>query len=226
MNKILKLLIFIGLLTTTLSASSQDTTSVLDKDLKGEYTGNIRRGLASGEGFAKGIDSYKGSFKKGLPHGVGKYVWSTGEIYIGEWYKGKMSGEGTYILNIDGKDSSIMGIWKEGKYMGVRSQEPRITRYHNVDNFSFTNNTGTQNRVLMNFTQNGRINNRIENLMITASNGTRTSSGQLVGFDNIIFPVTITARYDTYNKLGTQQVNAFLEFTIYEIGDWLVTIKN
>jgi len=226
MNSLIKVIIIAVLLSFTLVSNSQDTSSVILKELKGEYQGKTRKGLANGKGEAKGLDTYKGNFKKGLPHGVGRYVWSTGEIYVGEWYKGKPSGEGTYIFKTESGDSSLVGVWKDGVYMGVSSKAPVVNRYYNVDNFTFRNNEGSLNRVLINFTQNGTINTRIENLMLTTSNGTRTSSGQLVGYDNITFPVTITARYDTYNKMGTQKVNAFIEFTIYEKGDWVVVVKN
>jgi len=226
MKIIISFLISSIILSFSLYAHSQDTTSVLLKELKGEYHGKTRKGLANGKGEANGIDFYKGEFKKGLPHGVGRYVWSTGEIYVGEWYRGKPSGEGTYIFKAESGDSSLVGVWKEGEYMGPISKAPVVKRYYNVDNFTFRNNGGTLNRVLINFTQNGTINTRIENLMLTTSSGTRTSSGQLVGYENITFPVTITARYDTYNKMGTQKVNAFIEFEVYEIGDWIVVVKN
>jgi len=226
MKIIINVLIISIILSFSFYAHSQDTTSVLLKELKGEYHGKIRKGLANGKGEAKGVDTYKGEFKKGLPHGVGKYIWSTGEIYVGEWYKGKRSGEGTYIFKVKSGDTSLVGEWKEGKYMGPISKAPVVKRYYNVDNFSFQNTGVNFNRVLIYFTQNGTTNTRIENLMLTTSSGTRTSSGQLVGYQNITFPVTITARYDTYNKMGTQKVNAFIEFEVYEIGDWVVVVKN
>jgi hypothetical protein len=226
MNFLIKVVLIAVLFSFTLVSSSQDTSSVLLKELKGEYQGKTRKGLANGKGEAKGIDTYKGNFKNGLPHGVGRYVWSTGEIYVGEWYKGKPSGQGTYIFKTENGDSSLVGVWKDGVFIGLPSKAPIVNRYYNVDSFTFRNNEGPLNRVLIDFTQNGNLNTRIENLMLTTSNGTRTSSGQLVGFQNITFPVTITARYDTYNKMGTQKINAFIEFTIYEKGDWLVIVKN
>ena len=226
MKSLLKIIAMLVLLGLTIVAKPQDTTSVLLKNLKGEYHGKTRKGLANGKGEAKGVDTYKGEFKKGLPHGVGRYVWSSGEIYVGEWYKGKQSGEGTYIFKTENGDSSLVGIWKEGEFMGAASKSPIAKRYYNVDGFTFRNTGETHNRVLINFTQNGTFNSRMENLMLTTSNGTRTSSGLLVGYENITFPVTITARYDSYNRMGTQKFNAFIEFIIYESGDWLVQVKN
>ena len=220
-SSILAILIFFSF-----NVFSQDTSSVLLSELKGEYIGKICKGLANGSGFAKGIDTYEGKFKKGLPHGDGKYIWADGSIYVGGWYKGKQSGEGTYICKTKNADTVLVGIWKKGLYIGPKSVSPIVKRYYNIDGFTFSKSIGTLNRVLINFTQNGTTNIKIENLMLTASNGTRTSSGNLIGYDNVTFPVTITARYDTYNKLGTKQVNAFFEIIVYETGDWVVVVKN
>ncbi len=226
MDNVYKLIIFPMIMLLSFGTFSQDTSSVLIQELKGEYRGKTRKGLANGNGFAKGVDSYKGKFKKGLPHGDGKYVWADGSMYIGKWYNGEQSGEGTYIYTVEGKDSVLTGFWKKGMYTGPVSKSPVVKRYYNIDSFKFTKGIGTLDRVLLDFMQNGTTNNKIENLMLSASSGSRTSIGSLVGFDNIVFPVTITARYDTYNKLGTKKVNAFVEFIIYEKGDWEVEIKN
>lgn len=39
-------------------------------------------------------DVYAGSFKGLLPHGKGKYTWSDGTAYEGDWEEGKMTGKG------------------------------------------------------------------------------------------------------------------------------------
>ncbi|KAF9608426.1 hypothetical protein IFM89_009792 [Coptis chinensis] len=41
-------------------------------------------------------DRYAGSFKGLLPHGKGKYTWSDGTVYDGEWDRGKMTGVGNF----------------------------------------------------------------------------------------------------------------------------------
>ncbi|MGC9375584.1 MAG: hypothetical protein ACP5DQ_11160 [Bacteroidales bacterium] len=35
------------------------------------------------------MDKYEGKFKNGLPHGSGKYTWSNGDNYDGQFKKGK-----------------------------------------------------------------------------------------------------------------------------------------
>src|SRR5664279_1389178 len=63
--------------------------------LKGQYSGDCKKGKAEGQGTATGIDSYTGSFKNGYPEGQGKYTWKNGNWYEGEWKKGLYEGQGT-----------------------------------------------------------------------------------------------------------------------------------
>lgn len=37
-------------------------------------------------------DVYEGEFHKGMQHGQGKYTWSNGESFEGQWIKGKKEG--------------------------------------------------------------------------------------------------------------------------------------
>jgi len=80
--------------------------------------------------------------------------------------------------------------------------------------------------VLFDFWQNGSRNTSVEELKLIATNGTMTTSGQLTGFDNISFPVTITVRYTSYNKLHTSTFNAVFEITIFEPGDYEIKLFN
>lgn len=41
-------------------------------------------------------------------HGVGRYIFTSGAVYNGDWVKGKMSGKGK-LVNIDG--TSYEGDW-------------------------------------------------------------------------------------------------------------------
>ena len=205
---------------------AQDSCKVLMPALKGNYKGDCKKGLAHGYGVAKGKDSYEGYFKKGYPNGTGTYHWATGETYTGEWKKGKRNGEGSYSFKIENRDTTVTGLWENDIYAGVVVKKPSVVRAHNIDSYIFKKTGGTQNRVMLNFQQNGTYNVEIENLMLTASSGTDAKSGSLVGFDNITFPVTIVVRYDTYNKLKTVKYNAYIEFTIYEEGDWEVRLTN
>ena len=205
---------------------AQDSCKVLMPELKGSYVGGCKRGLASGQGVAKGKDSYEGRFKKGYPNGQGTYRWSTGEVYQGEWKMGKRDGEGSFTFKVENRDTTVIGLWKNNVYAGPILKSPEVVRVNNIDQYKIKKTAGTQNRVMIDFRQNGNTNTGIEQLMLTASSGTRAKSGVLEGFDNIVFPVTIVARYTTLNKLKTQKYNAYIEFTIYEAGDWEVRLTN
>ena len=41
-------------------------------------------------------DVYEGEFKGDLRHGDGKYIWANGETYTGQFANGNMNGFGTY----------------------------------------------------------------------------------------------------------------------------------
>jgi len=208
------------------SIQAQDSCNVLVPNLKGSYSGGCKKGLANGKGEAKGKDRYKGNFKKGYPNGIGTYYWSTGEIYVGEWKKGKRDGEGSFTFKIENRDTTVSGLWKNDIYAGPMVKSPKVLRVNNIDQYKIKKTGGIQKRVMINFQQNGSYNTEIENLMLTATSGTNAKSGSLEGFDNLSFPVTIVVRYDTYNKLKTMKYNAYIEFTIFEEGDWEVRLTN
>src|ERR1700674_1110135 len=106
--------------------------------LKGQYTGNCKKGRAEGKGTAVGIDSYMGDFKNGYPDGKGKYIWKNGSWYEGFWKNGLFEGEGT-LSKIDKPDSAVVltGFWKKGKYIG-KYEKPYIV-YPITNNISDVN---------------------------------------------------------------------------------------
>ena len=78
-----------GILLINLETLAQTSCKVLQKGISKSYTGDCKKGLAHGYGVATGVDRYEGKLKNGLPNGIGKYFWSTGEIYDGHWKNGK-----------------------------------------------------------------------------------------------------------------------------------------
>lgn len=205
---------------------SQSDCKVVVKDLQGIYNGDCRKGLADGEGSAKGKDTYTGEWKKGLPNGHGKYTWSTGEIYEGEWRKGQKNGYGIYQFKYKNKDTIVEGVWQNDIYEGKPTQAPEVIQQYNIDKYQINNVNAFQNRVIFDFWQNGARNTSMEDLKLIATSGTIATSGQLTGFDNISFPVTITIRYTSYNKLHTSKFNAVFEITVFEPGDYEVKLFN
>lgn len=205
---------------------SQSECRVLITNLQGTYIGDCKKGLADGEGTAKGNDTYSGEWKKGLPNGHGKYIWSTGETYEGEWSKGIKNGYGIYQYKYKNKDTIVEGFWQNDIFQGKPTKAPEIIQQYNIDKYQINNVNAYQNRVLFDFWQNGTRNTSIEDLKLIASNGTLTTSGQLTGFDNISFPVTITVRYTSYNKLHSSKFNVVFQITVFQPGDYEVKLFN
>ncbi len=205
---------------------AQEQCKVMVKDLQGEYVGGCKRGLANGQGTAKGKDSYTGEWKKGFPNGQGKYIWSTGEEFEGEWVKGLKNGYGVYKFKYNQKDTIISGIWKNDIYQGKRTKAPEIKQEYNIEKYQIRNVNAYQNRVLFDFWQNGSRNTTIEDLKLISTSGTMANSGNRTGFDNISFPVTIKVTYNSYNKFHTAKFNVVFEITIYEEGDYEIKLFN
>jgi len=119
-HTILKNVTFLLILLTFIfyQGKTQDC-KVLLEDIAGQYEGDCKKGLANGEGTAKGKDTYTGEFNKGLPHGSGKYTWQNGDIYEGEFKKGLKDGEGKLLVKLpDGEFKEQTGFWKDDEYIG------------------------------------------------------------------------------------------------------------
>jgi hypothetical protein len=56
---------------------------------------------------------YKGGFQNGKMHGKGAFVWSSGEMYDGEWQNNDQQGTGVMTQ----KDGTVLhsGSWAYGK---------------------------------------------------------------------------------------------------------------
>jgi len=69
-----------------------------------------------GEGLGKYTYSdgsrYIGEFKNGKKDGRGTYTFPSGKKYVGEWKEGKRNGQGTSTSLLRGK---YEGVWKDGK---------------------------------------------------------------------------------------------------------------
>ena len=224
----MKQIFFLTILLLSLGPAmrAQDSCKVLMPSLQGSYSGGCKKGLANGYGTAKGKDSYQGYFHKGLPHGYGIYKWSSGEVYKGMWDNGKREGEGSFTFKIDGKDSTVTGLWKDDVYVGHEVKEPEIIQVKNIDNYSFSRGSTGLNRILIDFKQNGMTNTSVSELMISADSGTETKIGNMPGYENITFPVRVKVRYNTFNKLRSVEYNCVIEFTLYQKGDWILHLNN
>jgi hypothetical protein len=81
------------------------------------YTGYWRRGLRHGQGryvFSNG-DMYHGEFKHGKAAGEGTYRSASGDCYTGQWHDDLKNGEGRHVW---AKGGSYTGTWRHGKAQG------------------------------------------------------------------------------------------------------------
>ena len=75
------------------------TGNVTDYQISsGIYTGYLERGIPNGVGrlIYNSGDIYEGDFVNGNRHGTGKYTWQSGNCYEGDWQNGERTGKGTY----------------------------------------------------------------------------------------------------------------------------------
>ncbi len=226
MKNLLRYIILLVIFPGSSLVFGQNKCRVLIPQIARHYEGGCKKGFANGKGVADGKDRYEGQFKKGLPDGEGTYYWSTGEIYKGDWVVGFRDGEGSYTYKIDGRDTTISGIWSKDVYKGPVPDKPKILFSTGVDHYSFHRYGKIKNRVLINIYQNGARNIEISSFRISSSSGYDTSRGGAIGYDNVTFPVTIKLNYITPNKLHTSTNYVTFEFTIYEEGDWVVDLQN
>jgi hypothetical protein len=209
-----------------ITVSAQESCKVLLPSISGTYEGKCKKGLANGKGIASGTDRYEGQFKAGLPDGKGTYTWSNGDVYTGEWQAGMRFGIGKLSMKVNGEEIIQDGLWEKNTYKGPKPKAPSVTFKTGVDRYDFRKDITDKNRVLISFMQNGMRNNSVMNLLMSSSSGYETQLTEMVGYDEVTYPVTIKVAYTTYNKLRTVTVEVRFEFVIYEPGDWKVEINN
>jgi hypothetical protein len=205
---------------------SQNRCEVLVPNLVGQYEGECKKGLASGEGVAIGIDKYDGKFKKGLPHGEGVYKWSTGEIYEGEWNKGLREGTGIYYVPINKDSLSILqGVWENDEYIGKEELKPKVLYRQLVDHYNFER-VGDGNTLKFTVYKTGSINWNLLYLWVTPSSGkTRYSGGSFI-IEGANFPLNCKVQYWSWNDMASRTDKSKFQFTIPEPGDWKVEVHN
>ena len=219
-------IVFILFAFAAVTLYSQEKCKVLKADINIEYSGECKKGLAHGKGYAKGENEYEGNFKKGLPNGDGNMIYADGSKYIGEWKNGFRNGTGKYIFNIDGKDTISDGIWKNDKYMGKKKVKGyKVVRQESVPRYMIRKVSDVGNDVTITLKNNGRVLSPPSN--ISASGGNQINFREKVSFENInYYPFTCNMRYTVSSKLGTGRYIAVFEFEILEPGKWLVELQH
>ena len=79
-----------------------------------KYQGECKKGKAHGEGVIDDDIYYRGMLKNGIFHGVGELVMKDGDIYKGQWKRGKKDGKGILI----GRSDIVTGYWSQDDYIG------------------------------------------------------------------------------------------------------------
>ncbi len=216
---------------------SQYDCKVLVEKLQGQYNGDCKKGLANGEGYAKGVDSYTGRFKKGLPNGFGVYTYENGSNYIGKFRKGLKDGYG--LLNTITEAGDLVqdyGLWMADSLIvpndskalfkvniskGIKVVDPKLTR-----------DITTKNQVWINFQVDGVTDKSVVISEAEISNGKQIdtkarSLNTLIAFDNIEeFPVTIKLKYEIRKTDQLFPVECQTEIVLFTAGMWEININH
>ena len=215
-------------------ASAQNSCKVLKPGIDSTYSGGCKQGLASGQGTATGIDRYTGEFKKGLPDGIGTYIWNNGDKYEGEWEKGLREGTGKYTTMYNGRDSVVSGIWQSDSYLGEEVIQPYAILYRSgISRVSCIRTGEMPQRVYYKFTRGGTSSEHtspISDLLLQGSSGNESGSSNNFGFDDVTFPFEGKVKFSApsaFSSQGSQSaviLNYELNLVINQPGAWMVTI--
>lgn len=219
------------------SLYAQDECKVLIKAISDSYEGGCKKGLAHGEGVAKGTDRYEGRFKKGLPHGYGVYTWKSGDVYKGNFKKGEKKGLGKFV-------SADKKIVKEGIFKAdTFNREKEMPKYYitfkqNVTNVSISASVKNTDQVIINLKRDGKYSLNVNNLKIDATSGRKEETTNNIVFDAVSFPFECTISFKAPGRLNkTTQTGKYststagvytdckVTYKIVEEGSWEVTIS-
>lgn len=209
--------------------STIDRCEVLLKTIDEFYDGGCKNGLAHGNGFASGMDKYKGKFKKGLPHGWGTYTWKNGNTYEGRWKKGKMDGKGTFIQVREGeKDSITQGYWQDGKFLEpLRNRNLKgyeVTSTRNIESvYIYRAGIGRDIHIIL---ERGNVYAPIRIVTLIGSTGVTNPGGREgLGFEEVKFPFTGHVSFTATNIFGLGLRRCEVDFRIEKEGEYYIEIN-
>jgi len=209
----------------TVQAQNENQCKVLHENLQVFYEGDCKDGLAHGEGFAKGIDEYKGKFKNGLPHGHGLYTFKNGDTYEGRWKEGKRNGKGTFYNKET--DKKVLGMWKDDVMIKeIKEPDYQVLRSDGITGVSFQErHTATPGIVEVVFQRDGNESRTASGLIINTSSGNLKMSGYFSGVENAEFPLEGRVEFRAPNRFNTVMVKYELQFKINKKSSWKIVIR-
>lgn len=224
-KRIFILMILIPLLSGHVSA--QGGCVVLVPKIADSYTGGCKNGLAHGRGEAFGIDQYHGDFRKGLPDGVGTYIWYTGDKYEGEWQKGLRHGYGVFTAKSELGDTLLAGVWRYDRYLAEEVIPDYTILYRQGVGRVTCMKVGKTPvyYIRYKFTRGGEWSGgTISDLLLTGSSGAERITDTMIGFENVEFPFEGKVRFSAPNAFYSSILSCEVRFVINDPGAWIVTI--
>jgi hypothetical protein len=211
-------------LSYTIGNCQEISGPVLMKNLEGKYEGELKKGLAQGDGKAVGIDTYEGEFHKGKPNGEGIYTFSNGDFYKGNFVNGLFSGKGTMTYKRATYDSIVAGYWDEGKYMGKVKFEPYV----------ISNKTGIVDPRVSLVSEGSTVelvvfdpfNKYIMPTVIATGNYFQRNSYSRLYYEQVTFPLDLDISYSCSNKMRSGIIYNTIRIRINKPGNWTITLKN
>lgn len=225
--RILTLIIIHLVLLQSINAQTESCTVLLEK-ISGRYTGKCQDGLANGKGESIGEDTYIGTFKNGLPHGKGKYIYKNGDIFQGNWENGQKHGKGKFNYSLNAQKFTLIGYWKMDEYAGVTDPDIsfRVTSVSGIKNYKLEKNESSSESdkeitfsVKSAFTDFFPMDLKIEN-----SSGQVVQSGKKLVINQYFCPLHCEISY-TILIGGIRKQCRFI-FDILEEGNYMITLYN
>ena len=207
---------------------AQDNCKVLLEEISGVYDGDCKKGLAHGDGIAKGKDIYEGEFKRGLPDGKGVYTYSNGKVFDGGWNNGLKEGEGKYIYKTSKGDSIVAGFWREDRYLGEKYVPPfKVVQESNVERYLIKKMpTNGNHRILLQVRDYSGNASAVTGFLFNVTSGIQSGSSDRTIIDNVDFPFEGSITYTATSKISGQPINVVFNFVLNDPSSYMITIKN
>lgn len=221
------LALLILLLSHFLIANAQsDECKVLMESIAGEYQGDCLNGLANGKGKSKGIDSYKGFFKDGLPDGMGTYTYKNGDVYKGEWAKGLKNGKGEFKYTLNNKSLKLVGYWENGEYKGTSDPEKnyRVLTTLGITDYTIEEKESGQ-KVIRLIMKNAMTDFMPIDLKLNSSSGQIMTVGKRISISDYFCPYNLDVSYTIRTGSGIRKQFRFL-IEINNPGYYTITLVN